>query len=397
MMEAIDILHTHLMEECPFIHGKRLQAVMDVACSLQKKQNLSLTAIGKGLSGDVSLKHKIKKVDRLEGNKHLYEEIGAIYTGLSSFLFQYLAFQEDVPVLIDLCYLKDDHDIQMLSAEIALKGRSIPLYREVFRSGGLSGRAHSFLQGLMPCIPKNKTVIFIMDAGFGEDWLKAIESLGWFWLTRIRQGKMLKLGADEEWTTVKDFVPQISEKTKSYNQAFIMKDHNRACRVITTQRSPGEKRSLSRVPRNDKAGSNHYRRLAREPWILATNLPKETFNATKVVNYYSKRMQIEQSFRDVKSHQFGLSARYASTKSIYRWGVKMLLAAIVQLMFWIIGVIAHSQNYQRVFQANTVRDKKVFSYFYLGQLMVEFDKIHELVIDHENLPNLIEQELARKW
>lgn len=34
MMEAIDILHTHLMEECPFIHGKRLQAVMDVACSL---------------------------------------------------------------------------------------------------------------------------------------------------------------------------------------------------------------------------------------------------------------------------------------------------------------------------------------------------------------------------
>ena len=108
-------------------------------------------------------------------------------------------------------------------------------------------------------------------------------------------------------------------------------------------------------------------------------------------------MQIEQSFRDVKSHQFGLSARYASTKSIYRWGVKMLLAAIVQMMFWIIGVIAHSQNYQRVFQANTVRDKKVFSYFYLGQLMIEFDKLQELIIDYENLPTLIEQELARKW
>lgn len=396
-METIDILHTHLMDECPFIHGKRLQAVMDVACSLQKKQNLSLTAIGKGLSGEVSLKHKIKKVDRLEGNKHLYDEISSIYTGLSSFLFQYLVFQEDAPVLIDLCYLKDDHEIQMLSAEIALKGRSIPLYREVFGAGELSGRASAFLHGLMHCIPKNKTVIFIMDAGFGEDWLKAIESLGWFWLTRIRQGKMLKLYSNEEWTTVKDFIPQISEKTKSYNQAFIMKDHNRACRVITTRRSPGEKRNLSRPPRNDKAGRNHYRRLAREPWILATNLPKESFNATKVVTYYSKRMQIEQSFRDIKSHQFGLAARYATTKSIYRWGVKMLLAAIVQLMFWIIGVIAHSQNYQRVFQANTVRDKKVFSYFYLGQLMVEFDKLQELIIDHENLPTLIEQELARKW
>jgi len=395
-MEALDLLHTHLMEECPFIHGKRLQAVMDVACSLQRKQNLSLTAIGKGLRGEVSLKHKIKKVDRLESNKHLYEEISSIYAGLSSFLFQYLHVQNDVPVLIDLCYLKDDHEIQMLSAEIAFKGRSIPLYREVFASGGLSGRASSFLKGLMPCIPKNKTVIFIMDAGFGEDWFKAIDAQGWFWLTRIRQGKMVKLGSDEEWITVKDFVPQIAEKTKSYDHAFIMKDHKRACRLITTRRSHGEKRKLSRTPRNDKAGSNHYRRLAREPWILATNLLKESFSATQVVNY-SKRMQIEQSFRDIKSHQLGLSARYARTKSIYRWGVKMLLAAIVQVVFWIIGVIAHSQNYQRVFQANTVRDKKIFSYFYLGQLMIEFDKLNELSIDFENLPTLIEQELARKW
>ena len=74
----------------------------------------------------------------------------------------------------------------------------------------------------------------------------------------------------------------------------------------------------------------------------------------------------------------------------------MLLSAIVQLMIWIIRVIAHSQNYQRVFQANTVRDKKVFSYFYLGQIMFEFDKLHELSIDYENLPILMEQELARK-
>lgn len=396
-MEPIDLLHTHLIEECPFIHGKRLQAVMDVACSLQKKQNLSLTAIGKGLSGETKLKHRIKKVDRLEGNKYLHEEISSIYQGLSSFLFQYLEYQKDAPVIIDLCYLKDDHKIQMLSAEIALKGRSIPLYREIFKSGGLSGRASSFLEGLMRCLPKGKTVVFIMDAGFGEDWLKAIESLGWFWLIRVRQGKMLKLSPEKEWITVKDFVPQIADKTKSYNKAFVMKDHNHACRVVTTRRSPGEKRKLSRAPRNDKAGRNHYRRLAQEPWILATNLPKEGYDARKIVSHYAKRMQIEQSFRDIKSHQFGLSARYSSTKSIYRWSVKMLLAAIVQLMFWIIGVIAHSQNYQRVFQANTVKDKKVFSYFYLGQLMVEFDKLEELIIDYENLPILIEQELAKKW
>jgi drug/metabolite transporter (DMT)-like permease len=58
----------------------------------------------------------------------------------------------------------------------------------------------------------------------------------------------------------------------------------------------------------------------------------------------------------------------------------MLLAAIVQLMFWIIGVIAHSQNFQRVFQANTVRDRKVFSYFYLGQKVTPIQILGIIII-----------------
>jgi len=385
-MEALDLLHTHLIEECPYVHGKRLQAVMDVACALQRSQNLTLTSMGKGLRSNSKIKNKIKKVDRLEGNKALYDEISSIYFGLSSFLFKYLSSQENMPILIDLCALKDDQAIQMLSAEIALKGRSIPLYREVFQLGELSGRARSFLLALKNCIPANRTVVFIMDAGFGEDWL-----------VRIRQGKNIKLTSADSWRTVKEFIPEVPIKTKSYNDAFIMKEHNHSCRIITTRRASSTRKKPIKPPRNDKAASNAYKRSAQEPWILATNLPKEDFNATKIVNYYSKRMQIEQSFRDIKSHQFGLSARYIRTRCIYRWGIKMLLAAIVQLMFWIIGVIAHSQNFQRVFQANTVRDRKVFSYFYLGQLMVEFDKLNDLIINHDNLPFLIEQELNKKW
>lgn len=35
--------------------------------------------------------------------------------------------------------------------------------------------------------------------------------------------------------------------------------------------------------------------------------------------------------------------------------------------------------------------------FYLGQLVVEFNKLHELIIDYENLPTIVETELARIW
>lgn len=396
-MEAIDLLHRHLMEECPYIHSKRLQAVIDVACGLQKRQKLTLTEMGRGLVGPGTIKNRVKKVDRLESNEHLYEEISSIYFGLSSFLFKYLSHQDNTAIIIDLCCLKDDQDIQMLSAEIAFKGRSLPLYREVFQSGGFSGRAASFVAALKHCIPANKKVVFIMDAGFGEEWLSAIERNHWYWLVRIRQGKMVKLSEEQGWQGVKDLIPLLPQRTTSYDEARIIKEHDHPCRIITTRKAPSKRKKPTKAPRNDKAGSNKYRRSANEPWILATNLPKIDFETTKVVQYYSKRMQIEQSFRDVKNHQFGLCARDIRTRSVYRWGVKMLLASIVQLLFWIIGVIGHSQGFQSIFQANTVKDKKVFSYFYLGQLIVEYDKLNDLIIDYEQLPTLIDQELAKKW
>lgn len=36
-------------------------------------------------------------------------------------------------------------------------------------------------------------------------------------------------------------------------------------------------------------------------------------------------------------------------------------------------------------------------YFYLGRLIVEYDKLEELIIDYENLPAILDNKLARKW
>ena len=105
-------------------------------------------------------------------------------------------------------------------------------------------------------------------------------------------------------------------------------------------------------------------------------------------------MQIEESFRDIKSHQFGLAGRYVRTHCVNRWGVKMLLAAIVQITYWVIGVIAHSQNKQKYFQANTVKDKKIFSYFTLGRLMIEHNQLGSLAPDSRPLQDIIEQEMS---
>ena len=135
------LLQEHLSVSCPHIHSTRLQAVMDVATGRQKSQNLSLTAIGRQLSGEAQIKHRIKKVDRLLSNRHLYNEITDLYEGLSSYVLKYIHQTNHIPLIVDLCYMKDCYSVQMLSAEVALKGRSLPIYRDVFEKNHLKKRA----------------------------------------------------------------------------------------------------------------------------------------------------------------------------------------------------------------------------------------------------------------
>ena len=391
------ILHAHLESHCPEIHTSRLQAVMDVATGLQHSKQLSISAIGRHLQSDSELKHRIKKVDRLVGNKHLYKELSSIYVGLSDYVFKYVAQDNYSPIVIDLCYLKDTHDIQMLSAEVATQGRTIPLYREVFEINELKGRGKEFLSKLSACVPSGRDVLIIMDAGFGDDWFEAIELNGWYWLVRARGGKYIKLSEKDEWQEANELFSQASTRAKSYNNAYITKSQCRPCRVIMKKGSTkASRKKPNKLPRNYNSANGNYQRLAKEPWILATNLPK-TYDTTKVINAYKRRMQIEESFRDIKNTRYGLGGRYIQTRCVYRWSICMLLAAVTQITLWIIGVIGHSQGFQRKFQSNTVRNKKVFSYFYLGQLIVEFNKLHELAIDYKNLPTVIKTELARVW
>ena len=370
---------------------------MDVATGVQHSQQLSITAIGRHLKSDAQLKHRIKKVDRLLGNKQLYSELSDIYNGLSQYVFRYIAQDKVSPIVIDLCFLKDDQDIQMLSAEIATQGRTIPLYREIFIKAFLKGREKKFISKLSQCIPPERDVLIIMDAGFGDDWFEAIESEKWYWLVRARSGKHVKLSESDEWKEASELFNKIGTRAKCYESAHITKSRPRGCRVITKRGYVSSKRKKpAKLPRNYNSANGNYQRLAKEPWILATNLPKK-YNTTQVINAYKKRMQIEESFRDIKNPRYGLSGRHIETRCAYRWSIFMLLAAIAQITLWIIGIIGHSQGFQKIFQSNTVKNKKVFSYFYLGKLIVEFNKLDKLSFDYKNLPIIIETELARVW
>lgn len=141
----------------------------------------------------------------------MYNEISSIYEGLSSYVLTYIQQAQSLPLIVDLCYMKDIHAIQMLSAEVALKGRSLPIYGEIFEEGELKNRASKFIEALLSCIPAGKEVLIIMDAGFGEDWFDAIAGKGWYWLVRARGKKFIKLSDSHDWTDARELYDMSTE------------------------------------------------------------------------------------------------------------------------------------------------------------------------------------------
>ncbi|TAK73188.1 MAG: hypothetical protein EPO11_08800, partial [Gammaproteobacteria bacterium] len=153
----------------------------------------------------------------------------------------------------------------MLSAEVATRGRSIPIYREVFGLNELKGREMEFITSLSSCLPPG--------------------------------GGHIKLSEKEEWQEASDLYAKANTRAKCYENAYITKKQSRPCRVVMKKISSLSKRKTpSRLPRNYNSANGNYQRLAKEPWILATNLPKN-YDATSILNAYKKRMQIEESFR----------------------------------------------------------------------------------------------------
>ena len=84
-------------------------------------------------------------------------------------------------------------------------------------------------------------------------------------------------------------------------------------------------------------------------------------------------MQIEETFRDTKSARFGLSMAEARTKIAPRGDILMLLASLAHLLTILAGLVAEASRLGRLYQANTLRSRRVFSLSRLGRLVLAGD------------------------
>nr|BAL43367.1 IS10 transposes [Photobacterium damselae subsp. damselae] len=198
-------------------------------------------------------------------------------------------------------------------------------------------------------------------------WYKSVEKLGWYWLSRVR-GKVqyADLGA-ENWQPISNLHGTSSSRTKTLGYKRLTKSNPISCQIALYKSRPkGRKNQRSTRTNCHHPSPKIYSASTKEPWVLATNLPVETRTPKQLVKIYSKRMQIEETFRDLKSQAYGLGLRHSRTSSPERFDIMLLIALMLQLTFWLVGVHSQKQGWDKHFQANTVRNRNVLSTVRLG-------------------------------
>ena len=365
-MKPSSILHTFFrMSQFNVIADKRRKtALLDCIDALNEKATLTLTGLDRGLlNKQVATKHSIKRVCRLLGNSHLQRERSKIYAFVAN---QFLHKLANPIIIIDWSPVKCV-DKQLLRATLPIGGRSITLYEEIFPESKLaSPAAHKqFIYKLKAMVPIQCKPIIMADAAFKVPWFKLIEKQGWYWLGRVRGNSYLTI--DGQGYSCKTLFKKATYQAVDLGAIELTQQHLFNCNaVLYRKRSKGRHKKGYRGNIAASTDSKKHAKNQREPWLLVSNLPTERWEAVQVVSLYKQRMQIEESFRDTKSERYGQSLNFTGSRCIKRLEILLLIAMLSQVAYLLIGKAAYIKGYYKHFQANTIRNRRVLSYFYLG-------------------------------
>lgn len=347
-------------------HKTRINSFFDATWTLMNHNHLNLTHIGRHLPGKSFVKNKIKRVDRLIGNQFIANDQLDIYKEMFRPIIDCL----DVFVIAVDWSGYDGHDQHILRASLLFEGRSLPIYNKLFPQSELGSQsAHElFLDGLQYLLPKNKKIIIITDAGFITPWYVAVEERGWNFVGRGRMQTKLKDEESQEWTPLQKYADK-STNIPTYIASGI--HGKRAAKSVEADLFSYDEVSKKRHGESKYPDvNNRHSKSSMQPWIIVTNLEGKHDIARYVINLYKKRMQIEQNFRDDKSVRFGFAWRLTKVRNKKRIEIYCLIAALATLLLWWIGYFGERQGWQKRFQANTRKDKRILSFITLGKQII---------------------------
>jgi hypothetical protein len=268
-----------------------------------------------------------------------------------------------------------------LVAAVPVAGRSIPIYLEVHsqKNHGTRKVEHAFLDTLYESIvPKNCRPIIVADAGFKNPWFRKVSSLNWDYIGRVNAHVLLSPTetSQQQWTKAEELFRNAKKgRVTDLGTLVVAKSNPLSSRLVLTS-APKKRKNIKSLPQKTRSKTIEYHRLrATAPWLLQSSL--NNVRAQDIVRWYATRMRIEETFRDMKSHRFGMSLEDARThrgkynRQLERYRMLLLLASLGLLTLSLIGILAEKRGWARAFQANTTRDKRVLSLVFLGRRFLQ--------------------------
>jgi hypothetical protein len=241
-MHAITIVQDVLRKGCPHIHAKRLNALLLAARAALHASSHTLSNLARALEGASAVRHRVKQMDRLLGNRALQHECASVYAAM---VRHWLRSNDTPLIVVDWSDLNASRSAQMIRASVALVGRSLTLYEEVHSMKAATTPAvhKAFLARLKSMLPSGCQPIVITDAGFRSPWFRAVEALGWHWVGRSRNRDLVRRhgapGApNAKWQGCKGLYARATGKALDLGLFDCVRNRPHLHRLILIKKSP---------------------------------------------------------------------------------------------------------------------------------------------------------------
>jgi hypothetical protein len=364
-MHAITVLQDLLRRCISSLHEKRLSALMAAVGSCLRKRRLTLSELARGLEPTTSVRHRVKRIDRLLGNQWLQEQRLCFYRVLCQ---QLVAAGSAPIILVDWSDLKPDRSLLLLRATLWTHRHALVLHEEVhpLRKQNSPRVERAFLLTLKSMLPENVRPIIVTDAGFRGPWFVQVQKLGWHWVGRVR-GRTYVSVNEGPWLPCKGWFAKATATPVALGVGQIVRNRPVDCALVLYYKPPqGRSSKTVHGQRRSSRLSNKCADREREPWLLAASLSLTDRSALEIVNLYRTRMRIEQTFRTLKSHQFGFGFEDGRSRTAGRIAVLLLVNALAVYLAWIAGNLATQEDLESRFRSNGNRKRRTMSVITLG-------------------------------
>jgi hypothetical protein len=375
-MQAIMVIQRYLKTACPSIHATRLTVLCVAVDALIHGGRLTVTGLGRAVRSITTVKHAIKRMDRLLSNGQLQGEREPIHAALLHWI---VGRQTHPVIVVDWSDLTADRRWQLLRAALPVGGRALTLYEEVHPLKRLTHpQVHqAFLRTLHRLVPPGITPIVVTDAGFRAPWFREVDRIGWTFVGRVRNRDHVRFPEATRWVTSKSLYDHATARPTRLGICEVVESHPLRCQLVLVKEPRKHRIHRSRLGHKVRSSASRKRAACnQEPWLLATSDHLTGMRAEQVVACYRKRMQIEEAFRDLKDARFGAGLSLSHTTQAERFAILLLIAALAQLALWLVGQATVQAGYHWRYQANTTRQRLTVSVIALGMQVVRRAREH---------------------